>query len=92
MSQTFMKNTEANADVYGLNQKTKQALESLAFVHSAFEKAGEDLNKEDESYDKVSEGFQTAIGALNDAQQVEEVAHEQLCNSRVRHDKDFLEM
>ena len=53
-------------------------------------KAGEDLNK-DASYDKVSEGLQAAIGELNDAQQDEEIAQEQLCNRRDRHDKDFLE-
>ena len=44
------------------------------------------------SYDKVSEGGQAATGELNDAQQDEEIGQEQLCNSRDRHDKDFLEM
>ena len=57
LSQTYKKNTEANAKVVDLNQKTMQALEFLAVVCSAFEKAGEDLNKKDASYDKISEGF-----------------------------------
>ena len=50
LSQTYKKNTQANAKVYDLNHKTTQALETLAFVYSTFEKAGRDLNKEDESY------------------------------------------
>ena len=66
-------------------------MQSLAFVHSAFEKAGEDL-KEGASYDQVSEEFQDATEKVNEVQRVEEIAQEQLCNSRERHDKDFLEM
>ena len=85
------KNTGANAKVYDLNQKTMQALGSLAFAHSAFEKAGEDL-KEGASYDQVSEEFQDATEKVNEVQRVEEIAQEQLCNSRERHDADVLEM
>ena len=66
-------------------------MQSLAFVHSAFEKAGEDL-KEGASYDQVSEEFQDATEKVNEVQRVEEIAQEQLCNSRERHDKDLLEM
>ena len=61
-----------------------QALEPLA-------EAEEDLNKEGVSYDKPSELFQAAIGELDGAQQDEENAHEQLCNSRDRHDMGFME-
>ena len=68
MSQTYKKTTESNAEVYDINQNTIQALESLALVYSAFEKAGEDLSNEDESYDEVSEEFQAATGELNEAQ------------------------
>ena len=35
---------------------------------------------------------QAATGELNDPQQDEEIAQEQLCNSRDRHDKDVPEM
>ena len=68
-----------------------QALGSLAFAHSAFEKTGEDL-KEGASYDQVSEEFQDATEKVNEVQRVEEIAQEQLCNSRERHDADVLEM
>ena len=41
LSQTYKKNTEANAKVYDLNEKRMQALETLAAVYAIFEKAGE---------------------------------------------------
>ena len=69
-----------------------QALGSLAFVHSAFEKAGEDLKEEGASYDQVFEEFQDATEKVNEVQRVEEIAQEQLRDSRERHDRDFLEM
>ena len=84
-------NTEANAQIFDLNQKTMQTFGSLVVVCADFEKAGEDVNKEDASHDKCFEGLQAAIGELNDAQH-EEIALEQLCNRRDRYDKDFLEM
>ena len=83
MSHTYKKNTEANAKVNDFNQKTMQALESLAFMKSAFEKAG---------YGEVSEEFHESMVEINVAQQAEEIAHEQLRKSRDRHDNDFLEM
>ena len=46
LSQTYKKNTEANANVCDFNQKTMQALETLAAVYAVFEKAGENLNVE----------------------------------------------
>ena len=90
-SQTYKKNTESHAKVHDLNQKTVQALESSAFVYSAFEHRVTTKNKEDASYDKVLEEFPDAMGKFNEVQQVEEIAQEQFCNSRERHDKDFLE-
>ena len=56
------------------------------------EEAGKDQRKEDESYDKSLRGVSCAGGELKDPQWVADVAQEQLCNSRDRHDKDFLEM
>ena len=41
-SQTYTKNTEANAEVYDLNQKTMQALESLAVVYAGEQGRGND--------------------------------------------------
>ena len=40
----------------------------------------------------VSEEFQEAMEKFKEAQRVEEIAQEQLCDSRERHDKDFQEM
>ena len=59
LSQAYKKNTDANAEVNDINQKTMQALESLAVAHSAF----------DASHDKVSEGFRQPLEELNVAQQ-----------------------
>ena len=69
-----------------------KALESMPFVFSAFENAGEDLESEDASVEKVSEEFLDVMEKFNEAQRVEEIAQEQFCNSRERHDKDFPEM
>ena len=46
LSQTYKKNTEANANVNDLNQKTMQALDTLAAVYAVFGKAGGNLNVE----------------------------------------------
>ena len=75
-----------------MNQKTMQALGSLALAHSALEKAGEDRKKEDASYDQVCRELQGATEKANEVQRVEEIAQEQLCNSRERHDAGVLEM
>ena len=40
LSQTYKKNTEANARVYDLYQKTMKAFETLAFLHCRFETSG----------------------------------------------------
>ena len=89
---TCKKNTEANAKLHDLDQKTMQAWNPWHSCIALFQISDEDLNKEGASYDKVSEGDQAATGELNDPQQDEEIAQEQLCNSRDRHDKDVPEM
>ena len=41
---------------------------------------------------KSPRSFRKPLGEFNEVQLVEEIAQDQLCNSRDRHDKDFLEM
>ena len=80
LSQTFLKNTEANAKVDDLKQKTMQALESLAAVYAAFEKAGEDLRKGKQRLNKSARWSRPP-------QQNQERARGQLydCRERLRH-------
>ena len=49
LSKTHKTNTEANAKVYDLNQKTMKAVDTLAFLHSTFERAGKNLGEVDDS-------------------------------------------
>ena len=49
LSKTNKTNTEANAKVYDLNQKTMKAVDTLAFLHSTFERAGKNLGEVDDS-------------------------------------------
>ena len=93
MSQTYKKNTEANCKVYDLKQNMMKALETLSFLYSFLEKkTGKDMNKEDESYDKVFEELQGAMEKFKDAQRHAEIPQEQLCDRRERYDTDFLEI
>ena len=92
LSQTTCKKNTENAKLHDLDHKTMQAWNLWQSCSELFQISDKDLNKEDATYNKVSEGGQAATGELNDAQQDEEIAQEQLCNSRDRHDKDFPEM
>ena len=74
LSQTYKKNTEANAKLHHLDQKTMQAWNPWQSCIALFQISDEDLNKEDASYDNVSKGRQAATGEVNDAQQDEEIA------------------
>ena len=51
-SKTHETNTEANAKVHDLNQKTMKALDTLAFLYSTFEKVGQNLGEADDLSDK----------------------------------------
>ena len=65
-SQTFENNTETNAKVYDLNQKTMQALDALAAVYAVFEKAGENLNVENSTGDVL---FADVLAAMDEQNQ-----------------------
>ena len=79
LSHTFLEKTEANAKVYDPNEKTMQALESLAVVYAAFEEAGEPLNKE--LGVRLAES-QAAMEEFNVAQQNQERVREVLYDAQ----------
>ena len=83
-SQTYKKNTEANAKVYDLNQKTMQALESLAAVHAVFEKSGKDLNVGSSECDTVFAESRAAMNEFNVVQQDQERARDELYDAQGR--------
>ena len=91
LSQTYKKKTEENAKVCGLNQKTMQALESLAAV-AAFEKAGEDLNKGNSECDIVFAESQAAMEEFNVAQQNQERVRGMLHDTWQSLDTAFMDM
>ena len=78
-------NTEANAKVVDLNQRTMNALETLAFLYSTFEKARKDLNKEVELFHKDFQEMQEAMSKVMEAQRFTEIAQEQVCDRRERY-------
>ena len=53
LSATYKKSTEANTKVYDLNQKTMQALGSLAGVYATFEEAWANLENDNSEGDPL---------------------------------------
>ena len=91
LSRTCKRNAEANVKVYDLNQKAMRALETLAFLYSAFGKNGHGL-EQDESYDKAIEEMQEAMEKFKDSQRFAEIAQERFYDSCERFDKDFQDL
>ena len=74
LGNTYKTNAEANAEVHDLNQKTMNALGTLAFLFSTFEKA--------ELFDNDVVIMQEATMRANVAQRSAETAQEQVYHRR----------
>ena len=61
LGRTYRANTEANAKVYDLNQKTMKALQTLAMLHVNVVKGSEDLYETDEQFEKDFQVMQEAM-------------------------------
>ena len=79
---TCKTNTEPNAKVFYLNQKTMKALETLAFLYSVFEQAGRSLGEVDQLFDKGFVVMQEAKMRAKEAQRLAEIVAEQVCDRR----------
>ena len=92
LSQTNMKNTEANVQVHDLNQKTMQALGSLAAAYAVFEKAGGKLNVGNSECDVILEESRAATDEFQQAQRVQERAREELYVAHEAHAMAFMDL
>ena len=82
LSWTNKKNNEANAKVHDLNQKTMQALNTVAVVYAAFEQAGANLEVENSEADMLHADVRAAMEEFDDAQQNQERMRGELKDSQ----------
>ena len=79
-------------NVYDLNQKTMQTLESPAVVHAVFEKAGGNLDVENSECDVVFAESRAAMDEFNEAQRVQEFAREELYDAQESRAMSFMDL
>ena len=78
LGRTYKINTEANAQVHDLNQKTMKGLDTLAILYSRFEKVSNSPGEADQMFDKDFVVMQEAMIRGKDTQRFEEMAAEQV--------------
>ena len=92
LSQTCKKNSEANTKVYGLNQRTMQALNNLALVYATFQQAGANLEVGFSEGDLLFADVRPAMEGLAEAQQHQERLQGELKCSRESLDTALMDM